>query len=240
MNTRQFTISILKEARPDENRAPFTPDQIKTLITNFPNIKISVQPSKKRCFKDEEYYKAGAKLDEDITNSNIIFGIKEIDISKIIEGKTYLFFSHTSKVPNSNFQNSQDPAIIYKKNLLKEILKKNVTLIDYENIRDKSKEAYRYLGFGRFAGIVGCYNTLNLYLKLNKKKLLPRAFEINSYEKIKKLIAKQNFNKLKILQTGRGNVAKGSMEILKHANIKQISLKDYLDKKYDEPVYCNI
>ncbi len=240
MNTRQFTISILREARADENRAPFTPDQIKILITKFPNIKILVQPSKKRCFKDEEYYKAGAKLDEDITNSNIIFGIKEIDISKIIEGKTYLFFSHTSKVPNSNFQNSQDPAIIYKKNLLREILKKNVTLIDYENIRDKSKEAYRYLGFGRFAGIVGCYNTLNLYLKLNKKKLLPRAFKINSYEKIKKIIAKQNFDKLKILQTGRGNVAKGSMEILKHANIKQISLKDYLNKKYDEPVYCNI
>ena len=240
MNTKQFTISILEEARADESRSPFTPDQIKTLITNFPNIKISVQPSKKRCFKDEEYYKAGAKLDEDITNSNIIFGIKEINISKIIEDKTYLFFSHTSKVPNGNFKNSQDPAIIYKKNLLREVLKKKVTLIDYENIRDKSKETYRYLGFGRFAGIVGCYNTLNLYLKLNKKKLLPRAFEINSYEKIKKLIAKQNFDKLKILQTGRGNVAKGSMEILKHANIKQVSLKDYLDKEYEEPVYCNI
>ena len=153
MNTRQFTISILKEARPDENRAPFTPDQSKILISKFPNIKILVQPSKKRCFKDEEYYKAGAKLDEDITNSNIIFGIKEIDISKIIEGKTYLFFSHTSKVPNNNFQNPQDSALIYKKNLLREILKKNVTLIDYENIREKSKEAYRYLGFGRFAGI---------------------------------------------------------------------------------------
>jgi len=240
MNTKQFTISILKEARADENRTPFTPDQIKTLITNFPNIKISVQPSKKRCFKDEEYSKAGAKLDEDITNSNIIFGIKEIDISKIIEGRTYLFFSHTSKVPNNNFQNSQDSAIIYKKNLLREILKKNVTLIDYENIRDKSKEAYRYLGFGRFAGIVGCYNTLSLYLKLQKKQLLPRAFEINSYEKIKELISKQNFNKIKILLTGSGNVAKGSMEILKHANIKQISLNDYLNKKYDEAVFCNI
>lgn len=240
MNTRKFTISILREARADEKRTPFTPDQVKILIANFPNIKILVQPSKKRCFKDEEYSKAGAKLDEDIINSNIIFGIKEVDISKIIEGKTYLFFSHTSKVPNDNVQNSQDQSIIYKKNLLRKVLKKNVTLIDYENIRDKSKKAYRYLGFGRFAGIVGCYNTLNLYLKLNKKKLLPRAFEINSYEKIKKLITKQNFNKLKILQTGKGNVAKGSMEILKYANIKQISLKDYLDKKYDEPVYCNI
>ena len=128
MNTKQFTISILKEARADENRTPFTPDQIKTLITNFPNIKISVQPSKKRCFRDEEYSKAGAKLDEDITNSNIIFGIKEIDISKIIEDKTYLFFSHTSKVPNGNFKNSQDPAIIYKKKTFKRSSKKKCYL----------------------------------------------------------------------------------------------------------------
>jgi len=30
------------------------------------------------------------------------------------------------------------------------------------------------------------------------------------------------------------------MEILKHANIKQISLNDYLNKKYDESVFCNI
>ena len=104
-------------------------------------------------------------------------------------------------------------------------------MIDYENIRSTSGEAYRYLGFGRFAGIVGCYNTLNLYLKLQNKQLLPRAFEINNYEKIKELISNQTFNKLKILQTGRGNVAKGSMEVLKLANIKQISIKDYLNKK---------
>ena len=88
-------------------------------------------------------------------------------------------------------------------------------MIDYENIREISGKEYRYLGFGRFAGIVGCYNTLNLYLKLQKEQSLPRAFEINSYEKIKKLISKQNFNKLKILQTGRGNVAKGAMEVFK-------------------------
>ena len=113
-------------------------------------------------------------------------------------------------------------------------------MIDYENIRSVSGEAYRYLGFGRFAGIAGCYNTLNLYLKLQNKQLLPRAFEINSYEKIKELISNQTFNKLKILQTGRGNVAKGSMEVLKLANIKQISIKDYLNKKYDEAVFCNI
>jgi len=240
MNKDYFTISIIKEARVDENRTPLVPSQIQTLISNYPNLKILVQPSKNRCFKDEDYSKTGAKIEEDISQSDIIFGIKEVEISKLIENKTYLFFSHTSKVRNDNSQTAQDAAIIYKKKLLKEVLKKKITLIDYENIREESKDAYRYLGFGRFAGIVGCYNTLNLYLKLQKKQLLPRAFEINSYKKIQELISKQSFDKLKILQTGKGNVAKGSMEILKHANIKQISLNDFLNKKYDEAVFCNI
>jgi len=240
MNKEYFTISIIKEARVDENRTPLVPSQIQTLISNFPNLKILVQPSKNRCFKDEDYSKVGAKIEEDISQSDIIFGIKEVEISKLIENKTYLFFSHTSKVRNDNSQTTQDATIIYKKKLLKEVLKKKITLIDYENIREESKDAYRYLGFGRFAGIVGCYNTLNLYLKLQKKQLLPRAFEINSYKKIQELISKQSFDKLKILQTGKGNVAKGSMEILKHANIKQISLNDFLNKKYNEAVFCNI
>ena len=239
-NRNHFTIAIIKEARIDENRTPFTPKQIQTLITNFPNLNILVQPSKNRCFKDEDYFKVGAKIEEDINRSDIIFGVKEVEISKLIENKTYLFFSHTSKVPKDAYQNTQDAAIIYKKELLREILKKNITLVDYENIREESKEAYRYLGFGRFAGIVGCYNTLNLYLKLYKKQMMSRAFEINSYKKIKELVSKQDFNKLRILQTGGGNVAKGSMEVLKHANIKQISINDYLNKKYDEAVFCTI
>ena len=70
--------------------------------------------------------------------------------------------------------------------------------------------------------------------------MLPRAFEINNYEKIKELISKQHFNKLKILLTGRGRAAKGSIEVLEHANIKQISINDYLNKKYDDAVFCNI
>ena len=240
MKNKKITLSIIKEARIDENRTPLVPSQISNLLDKLSNLKIIVQPSKNRCFKDEDYLKAGAEITDDLSNADIILGVKEVEISKLIENKTYLFFSHTSKVRQYINKATQDKAIIYKKELLREVIKKNVTLIDYENIRSISGEAYRYLGFGRFAGIVGCYNTLNLYLKLQNKRLLPRAFEINSYEKIKELISNQTFNKLKILQTGRGNVAKGSMEVLKLANIKQISIKDYLNKKYDEAVFCNI
>ena len=46
MIKKHFTISIIKEARIDENRTPFTPNQIQTLISNFPNLHILVQPSK--------------------------------------------------------------------------------------------------------------------------------------------------------------------------------------------------
>jgi hypothetical protein len=175
-----------------------------------------------------------------LSSVNIIFGVKEVNISSLIKNKTYLFFSHTSKVRQYIGQTTKDKAIIYKKELLREVIKKKITLIDYENIREISGEGYRYLGFGRFAGIIGTYNTLNLYLKLFNKKSLPRAFEINNYEEIKKLISKQNFNKIKILLTGSGRASKGAIELLKHANIKQVSINDYLNNKYDKAVFCNI
>ena len=102
----------------------FTPNQIQTLITNFPNLHILVQPSKNRCFKDEDYSKAGAKIEEDISHSDIIFGVKEVEISSLIENKTYLFFSHTSKVQKDINQDTQGKAILYKRELLREVIKK--------------------------------------------------------------------------------------------------------------------
>jgi len=240
MKNKKITLSILREARIDENRAPFSPTQISNLLDKFPNLRILVQPSKRRCFKDENYLKAGAQITDDLSSADIIFGVKEVEISTLIKNKTYLFFSHTNKVHQYIGKVINDKAIIYKKELLKEVIKKNITLIDYENLRDVSGEGYRYLGFGRFAGIIGTYNTLNLYLKLYGKQLLPRAFEVNHYEEVKKLINKQNFNKIKILLTGSGRASKGAIEMLKHANIKQVTLNDYLEKKYDEAIFCNI
>ena len=165
MENKIITLAILRESRIDENRVPLSPNQISKLLNKFSNLKIIVQPSKKRCFKDEDYIKAGAQVTNELSSANIIFGVKEVEISTLIKNKTYLFFSHTSKVRQYIDQVIKDKAIIYKKELLKEVIKKNITLIDYENVRNISGEGYRYLGFGRFAGIIGTYNTLNLYLK---------------------------------------------------------------------------
>jgi len=148
MLNKKYTLCIIREARTDENRTPITPNQVKKLIKKFPNLHILVQTSKKRCFRDKDYLNAGAEITDDISNADFIFGVKEVDISALVENKTYLFFSHTSKVRKDINQATQDKALIYKKDLLREVIKRKITLIDYENIREISGKGYRYLGFG--------------------------------------------------------------------------------------------
>ena len=126
MKNKIITLAILREARIDENRTPFSPIQISNLLRKFPNLKILVQPSKRRCFKDEDYLKEGAQIKEDLSSANIIFGVKEVEISTLIKDKTYLFFSHASKVSQYIGKATKDEAIIYKKELLREVIKKKI------------------------------------------------------------------------------------------------------------------
>ena len=48
MNKPIETIGIIKESRPDENRAPLVPEHIEKLKSKYPNLNIIVQPSKKK------------------------------------------------------------------------------------------------------------------------------------------------------------------------------------------------
>ena len=49
-----LTLAIISESRKDDNRTPLTPSQVKYLLKKFSNLKIIVEPSKNRCFKDED------------------------------------------------------------------------------------------------------------------------------------------------------------------------------------------
>ena len=170
MVNNSFNLGIIRESRNDETRAPLVPNNLKELKKLFPNIKINIQPSKKRCFSDKEYLNVGAKISEDLNSSDLILGVKEIDIDILIKNKKYLFFSHTSKIQQNNSPTQGTPGMD-KKDLLKSVIDKNITLIDYENIRNSN--GARYLGFGRFAGIVGCYNTLCLFKNLSDHFTMP-------------------------------------------------------------------
>ena len=233
MDNQLTNIGIVRESRNDENRTPLVPEHIKKYKESNPNINFIIQPSNSRCFSDEEYELCGAKINENLNECSIIFGVKEIDPNILINNRTYLFFSHTFKI-NKQQKNIEKN----KKDLLLSILNKKITLIDYENIRGKN--GTRCLGFGRFAGIVGCYNTLNLLLKVLGKQSLASAYKINDYERLVLNLKNLYFPKTKILVTGDGRVAKGVIELLNQTNIKAVSKKDFLEKKFDQPIFCNL
>ena len=233
MDKQLTNIGIIRESRNDENRTPLVPEHIKKYKESNPNINFIIQPSNSRCFADEEYELCGAKINENLNECSIIFGVKEIDPNILINNKTYLFFSHTFKIDKKQKNIGKD-----KKELLLSILNKKIKLIDYENIRKKNGN--RCLGFGRFAGIVGCYNTLNLFLKVLGKQSLASAYKINDYERLVLNLKNLYFPKTKILVTGDGRVAKGVIELLNLTNIKAVSKKDFLEKKFDQPIFCNL
>ena len=233
MDKQLTNIGIIRESRNDENRTPLVPEHIKKYKESNPNINFIIQPSNSRCFSDEEYELCGAKINENLNECSIIFGVKEIDPNILINNRTYLFFSHTFKI-NKQQKNIEKN----KKDLLLSILNKKITLIDYENIRGKN--GTRCLGFGRFAGIVGCYNTLNLLLKVLGKQSLASAYKIDDYERLVLNLKNLYFPKTKILVTGDGRVAKGVIELLNQTNIKAVSKKDFLEKKFDQPIFCNL
>ena len=88
-----FTLGIRREDKNKwERRTPIVPEHIKKLKDNF-EIETIIQPSKIRIFKDVEYKKFGAQINETLS-SDVIFAIKEIPIDFFEPGKTYVFFSY--------------------------------------------------------------------------------------------------------------------------------------------------
>ena len=138
-------IGIRKETQyPSERRATLTPGQIK--ILNSENFKIVVEPAEQRIFSSEDYINAGAEINSDLSNCDIIFGVKEVPIKDLLPNKTYIFFSHTIKGQSYNMP------------LLKSILENKITLVDYELI--KNEKGQRLIFFGNYAGYAGMINSL--------------------------------------------------------------------------------
>ncbi len=52
------------------------------------------------CF--QYYMKAGAVVQEDISEASLIIGVKRLPEEKVIPRKTYAFFSHTIKAQEAN------------------------------------------------------------------------------------------------------------------------------------------
>jgi len=220
-------IGLIKEGKiPADNRVALTPAQCKWIHQNLPNIKIIVQSSSIRCFADEEYQRAGVEITENMEQCHILLGIKEVPINMLIPNKTYLFFSHTRK---------QQP---HNKQLLKTILEKNISLIDYECL--EHEDGQRIIGFGFFAGVVGAHNGIMAYGNRTGMFSLPRVYKNKDYRSLINHYFGIKLPNIKIAVTGSGRVAHGVIEVMNLMGVHEVEPDDFLEKKFTYPVYVQL
>jgi alanine dehydrogenase len=220
-------FGIIKERKnPPDRRVVFTPEELLRLQSDYPDALVKVESSDIRVFPDEDYSKLGIEVAEDISDCEVFFGVKEIPVDYLIPNKKYFFFSHTIK---------KQP---YNRKLLQAILEKNIELYDHETIVDANNK--RLIGFGRYAGIVGAYNGFRAFGIKYELFNLPKAETLNSKEDLVVRLRRQIFPNLKIVLTGHGKVGMGAKEILDGMKIKQVSVDDFLNKVYSQPVYTQI
>jgi len=252
-------IGIIRETKtPPDHRVPFSPAQVAELKSRYPDHDFVVESSEIRCFTDKEYTDAGVEIRYDredkhdgvgirydrketpdgvgetgniMSDCDVLFGVKEVEMDKLIPGKTYVFFSHTAK---------EQP---YNRKLLQEIAARKISLVDYEYLTDT--DGIRLVAFGRWAGIVGAYNGLRAYGERYRQYRLKPAHECHDMEEMKAELAKvvevlPDIPPIKILVTGGGRVAFGAMETLGELGLEPIPPKSFLENKSDKPVICRI
>ena len=220
-------IGIIREYKnPPDKRVVFSPKKCAEIVKIFPRIKFKVERSDIRCFSDYEYENYGIELSENLSDCDVLIGVKEVPIEKLIADKKYFFFSHTIK---------KQP---YNKKLLQEILNKNIDLFDHETIVDKSNN--RLIGFGYYAGVIGVYNGFRAYGLKKKLFEMPKAIELNDRKHFNDLLKKLEIPNIKILLSGKGRVGRGAKEVLDFLRIRQVSVKDFIQINFHEPVYTNV
>ncbi|KAM6973645.1 alpha-aminoadipic semialdehyde synthase, mitochondrial [Aplochiton taeniatus] len=199
-----------------ERRAPLAPRHVKEL-TNA-GYKVLIQPSNRRAIHDKYYEKAGAFVQEDISEASLIIGVKRPPEEKVYPKKTYAFFSHTIKAQEANM------------GLLDDLLKKEVRLIDYEKMVDAN--GFRIVAFGQWAGVAGMINILHglglRFLALGHHTPFMHIGMAHNYRNVSQAIQAvrdcgyeismglmpKSIGPITFVFTGTGNVSKGAQDII--------------------------
>ena len=219
-------IGIIKEGKnPPDSRVPLTPKQCADIKRKYP-IDIVVQPSPHRCYSDKAYRKENIELTEDLSDCDVLMGVKEVPIDQLIDDKVYFFFSHTIKKQ------------VYNRKLLQEILKKRIQLVDYETL--KNKKGQRVIAFGKFAGMVGAHNGVMTYGLRTRAFHLKRIKDIHDYNEAKEIYKKLELPPLKIVLTGTGRVGNGASMVLTDMGIKQVDPFAYLNNDFPYAVFTQL
>jgi saccharopine dehydrogenase (NAD+, L-lysine-forming) len=220
-------IGLVREGKtPSDNRVALTPAQCKWLRKNREDIQLIVQHSSNRCFSDKEYEMAGIVVKEDVSECDILMGIKEVPVEMLIAEKTYLFFSHTKKMQP------------YNKTMLQEIISKKITLVDYECL--EHEDGTRIIGFGFFAGIVGAHNGMMAYGNRTGAYALQRVGASKNFQHLVHTYFGLKLPNIKIAITGSGRVAHGVLEIMNLLGVHEVEEDEYLEKTLTYPAYIHL
>ncbi|CAI5665917.1 unnamed protein product [Oreochromis niloticus] len=234
-----------EDVNPWERRAPLAPRHVKEL-TNA-GVKVLVQPSNRRAIHEKYYMKAGAIVQENISDASLIIGVKRPPEEKIIPKKTYAFFSHTIKAQEPNM------------GLLDDILKKEVRLIDYEKMVDAN--GFRIVAFGQWAGVAGMINILHglglRFLALGHHTPFMHIGMAHNYRNVSQAIQAvrdcgyeismglmpKSIGPLTFCFTGTGNVSKGAQDIINELPVEYVEpheLKDVSETGDMTKVYATV
>ena len=220
-------FGIIKERKnPPDRRVVFTPDELVRLQNEHPEASVKVESSDIRVFNDDAYKNLGIEVTDTISDCDVFFGVKEIPVDYLLPNKKYFFFSHTIKKQAHN------------RKLLQAILAKNIELYDHETIVDEKNR--RLIGFGRYAGIVGCYNGFRAFGIKYDLFNLPKVETLQTKEDLIVRLKRQVLPNIKVVVTGHGKVGMGVKEILDGIKLKQVSPEDFLNKVYTQAVYTQI
>ena len=223
----QHRIGIIREAKfPPDARVILTPAQAEMIMKKNPSVEIVVQPSHGRCYHDDEFAARGIEVREDLHDRDILIGVKEVPYDLLIPEKTYMFFSHTIKKQPHN------------KKLMRALLEKKITMIDYECL--KNEKGDRVIAFGRWAGIIGTYNGIWTWGERSALFHLKRAKDCVDFAEVEREYKNIHLPPIKIILTGTGRVAKGALELLRTLKIKEVSKEDFLSQNFQEAVFTSL
>jgi alanine dehydrogenase len=220
-------FGIIKERKnPPDKRVVFSPDELARLKQLHQDISVKVESSDSRVFTDAQYKNSGIEVADDISDCDIFLGVKEVPVDDLIPNKCYFFFSHTIKKQPHN------------RKLLQALLDKNIDFYDHETIVDAYN--HRLIGFGKYAGFVGVYNSIRAFgIKFELFKL-PKAETLSGKEALITHLKRVILPPLKFVITGTGKVGSGVKEVLDAIKVKEVSVENYLSKNYTQPVYTQI
>lgn len=220
-------IGLLQERKiPADNRVALTPAQCKWIQKNATDVKVIVQSSPDRCYSDKEYSSAGVEVKQNLSECDILLGIKEVPEKYLIEGKTYLFFSHTKKQQS------------YNQRMFQAILEKKITLIDYECL--EHDDGQRILGFGFFAGVVGAHNGMMAYGQRTGQFGLGRVHKQQSFRELIHTYFGLKLPRMKVVVTGSGRVAHGVLEVMNLMGIIEVEPDEFLEREFAYPVFTQL